>query len=173
MTIDTVTGSTASASLSPGAARAAGAPPRRGARARPQAGRLSCDYAARAVSRTAWPCSEWRTSSLATGVSRRSGRHSSHTRLLRPRRTGGRARRSAASARSRRSGGGPPPGRRRSGAAACARTALHGCAGGVMLARISPPGARPPAECAQKAEIIILVGFVIQNCDRRPGSALL
>ncbi len=67
-TVETVTGSTAPVSLVPAriAAGSSQAPP--GGRALAPGG----SQRARAVSRTVWPCSEWRTSSLARGASRRS-----------------------------------------------------------------------------------------------------
>jgi hypothetical protein len=76
MTIEAVTGSTASASLLASLRDRLGA----GAAEGPDYAAKGRDYAARAVRRTVWPCSQWRTISLASGVSRRRGRHSSQTR---------------------------------------------------------------------------------------------
>ena len=99
------------------------------------------------MSRTAWPCSEWRTISLATGA-RVAAAGTARRRSARPprRRRGGPARRSAACARSRRSGGGRPRARRRRGAAAGARAARRWCAGDGHV-RCSDFAAPPASSC--------------------------
>ena len=105
--------------------------------------------AARAVRRTVWPCSAWRTARSPAAARAAAGRQSSQTappRGVRPRR-GAPARPSAACGRSPRSSSLRLPGRRGRGAAARARAAPRRLGMSAMMQRFA---ARPRRSCRRR-----------------------